>query len=337
MKNTITFKKVLQQLKADLIGKDSHRGITLTYAWMANQFGHISLGFIPSFLVCYLSKNNALASAVMVSLFWLGFEILNFLVPLIYKKPSYAFKPKWLNITFDTFTDVCFFALGAFLFSLIATKNNNETTVIVLSVLGVYLIFASRYWFLTKMYQSNAKYPFQFRLSQWNLKINQKHIDIVEKYKKSESTDGNHLLIYGDYGTGKTSLGVGILNELSIKNNSCLYKNGIKMFNSFFDEGKINDQEIWNWRTADYLLIDDINPSKPIEDELISPKKMLSFIDALQPKNQKNRETLSAKNVIWVLGSKPALVSNSQDYWKDLVMEIGVVESKIFTINLSDC
>jgi hypothetical protein len=40
----IQAKYILQQLNFDLIGKDSYRGITLTYAWMANQFGHIALG-----------------------------------------------------------------------------------------------------------------------------------------------------------------------------------------------------------------------------------------------------------------------------------------------------
>ena len=32
----IPFKRILQQLKADLIGQDSYRGVTLTYAWLAN-------------------------------------------------------------------------------------------------------------------------------------------------------------------------------------------------------------------------------------------------------------------------------------------------------------
>ncbi|WP_397445259.1 hypothetical protein [Polaribacter sp. R77954] len=335
MKNTITIKNIFIQLKADLIGKDSHRGITLTYAWMANQFGHISLGFIPSFLVCYLTKWNAVTSAIIVSFFWLGFEILNFLVPLMYKKSKYAFKPKWLNITFDTFTDICFFALGAFLFSLVFTKNVNKTVIIILSLLGFYLIFASRYWFLTKMYQLNAKYPFQFRLSQWNLKISPQNINIIKTYKKSQKKEGNHLLIYGDFGSGKTSLGVGILNELSIKNNSCLYKNGIKMFNAFFDEHQLGKDEIWNWRTADFLLIDDINPSKPIQEELITPKKMLSFIDMYQPIHKNNRNTIKEKNIIWILGSK-IKSSHSNDSWKDLLLEIGIAENKISTINLSD-
>ena len=122
MRKAISPKHILQQLKADLIGKDSHRGVTLTYAWLANQFGHIALGFIPtSILFIFLSKKNpaatAIWSAVGVSIFWLLFETYNFLGPLLFKRQSrskllfvpkeqYIFSPDWENIAFDTFTDL---------------------------------------------------------------------------------------------------------------------------------------------------------------------------------------------------------------------------------------
>jgi hypothetical protein len=348
MKNTITLKRVWQQLKADLIGKDSYRGITLTYAWLANQFGHISLGFIPAFMLCRFNAVDDFYAALYVSAAWLIFEIYNFLGPLLSKKESdsdvvfipkkslYKFKPKWSNVAFDTFTDVCFFALGAFLFSLLVNEGKNTIVMVVLIVLSVYLLFASRYWFITKMYQFYARFPFQFRLSQWDFDIHADNKKKVEKFLESTENSGNHLLIYGDFGTGKTSLGVGILNELSIKHNSCLYKNGIKMFNAFFDDEAVETYEIWNWRTSYFLMIDDINPSKPIEEELISPQKLLSFIDTLQTINETNRHTLIHKNVIWILGSKSILDSKNIDKWEQLLFEIGVSESKISKINLSE-
>jgi hypothetical protein len=347
MKNTITFKRIIEQLKADAIGKDSHRGITLTYAWLANQFGHIALGFIPAFLLFHLFKIDVIKAVIYVSLGWLLFEIYNFLGPLLKKKkpkpeeiskidkPVYKFNPKWSNLAFDTFTDVCFFAFGAFLFGLAITKGESNAVIITLIVLAVYLFFASRYWFITKMYQLNAKYPFQFRLSQWSFYIDDDNIEKVHKYAASKELDGNHLLIYGGFGAGKTSLGVAILNELSIKNNSCLYVNAIKMFNKFFNKSDdLKSHEIWNWKTADFLMIDDINPSEPIEDELISPEKLLSFIDTLKSENKKNREILKLKNVIWVLGSKQVLDKTNNDKWKQMLLEIGINENKISIINL---
>ncbi|WP_026776663.1 ATP-binding protein [Polaribacter sp. Hel_I_88] len=348
MKKTIPFKRILKQLKDDAIGKDSHRGITLTYAWLANQFGHISLGFIPSYLLFYFSNFDAVKSSIYVSGFWLLFELYNFLGPLlsksesksdmvfIPKKTTYKFKPKWNNLAFDTFTDVCFFAFGAFLFSLLITEGDNKTVLIVLSSLGIYLLFATRYWFVTKMYQFYARFPFQFRLSQWDFTIDAENKNKVEQFKKSTKKDGNHLLIYGALSTGKTSLGVGILNELSIKNNSCLYVNAFKMFNYFFNDENdvLEEHEIWNWKTTNFLMIDDINPSEPIQDELISPKILLSFIDTLQPINKANRDILKNKNIIWVLGNKQPLKINYEDSWKNMLLEIGIPEEKITTISL---
>ena len=52
----ISAKNILLQLKADLIGKDSYRGVTLTYSWLANQFGHFSLGFIPATILFFRLK-----------------------------------------------------------------------------------------------------------------------------------------------------------------------------------------------------------------------------------------------------------------------------------------
>lgn len=337
MKKTISFKRILQQLKADLIGKDSHRGITLTYAWLANQFGHISLGFIPSYLLFAFFNLSAVKSAIYVSLFWFLFELYNFLGPLLSKKEKYIFKPQWINLGFDTFTDVCFFILGSIFFVLTIVRFTNKVPLIILGILLVYLYFASRYWFVTKMYQFYAKFPFQFRLSQWDFKMNTNDKLKVDNFLESSINDGNQLLIYGDFGSGKTSLGVGILNELSIKNNSCLYKSGIKMFNSFFDdEDDIKSYELWNWKTTNFLMIDDINPSKPIERELISPQKLLSFIDTQKPENSKNRALLKSKNIIWVLGSKQNLDKGSKDEWKQMLSKIGITENRISIINLEN-
>jgi hypothetical protein len=93
MNKTITGRDIRNQLKADLIGKDSYRGVTLTYTWLANQFGHISLGFIPTFILyLILSKNYddeaaSLWAAVLISAAWFIFETFNFLGPLLLSRP----------------------------------------------------------------------------------------------------------------------------------------------------------------------------------------------------------------------------------------------------------
>ena len=185
------------------------------------------------------------------------------------------------------------------------------------------------------MHQFYARFPFQLRLSQWDFTINSSDKLKVDKFLSLKDT-GNHLLIFGSLSAGKTSLGVGMLNELSIKNNSCLYVNAIKMFNYFFkdEDDVLESHEIWDWKTADYLMIDDINPSEPLEDELISPTKLLSFIDTLKSENKRNREILKNKNVIWVLGNKQSLDITNKDKWNEMLLNIGINGRKISTISL---
>src|SRR5437868_1684421 len=94
MSKPITIANFLAQLKADLIGKDSYRGVTLTYSWLANQFGHFSLGFVPTlFLYLFLLKKHGFDSAakwapIIVAGAWIAFETYNFLGPLLSKKQS---------------------------------------------------------------------------------------------------------------------------------------------------------------------------------------------------------------------------------------------------------
>jgi hypothetical protein len=132
----ITVKDVFKQLKADLIGKDSYRGVTLTYSWLANQFGHIAFGFIGTTIAFFLYKKtngteqSGIKAASTIAIIWICFELYNFLGPLLLNKktnskllyvsgPKYQFQPAWANIAFDTFTDMCFFALGSFLCALV--------------------------------------------------------------------------------------------------------------------------------------------------------------------------------------------------------------------------
>ncbi|WP_088323931.1 ATP-binding protein [Polaribacter tangerinus] len=348
MKYNIPFSRVLKQLKDDLIGKDAHRGITLTYAWLANQFGHFSLGFIPAFLLHHFTNLNGFWAAFYVVVFWAVFEAYNFLGPLlskrnsrnntifIPKKNTYTFAPKWHNLAFDTFTDICFFALGAFVFGLLVDRVNSTTITYIIIILCAFLFFAIRYWYITKMYQFYARFPFQFRLSQWDFPIHKTHKDIVDDFLNLNVSSGKHLLISGNISTGKTSLGIGILNELSIKHNSCLYVNAIKMYNHFFNEEEelLESHEIWNWKTTNFLMIDDINPSEPIHDELISPEKLMSFIDTFTAINTKNRALLKGKNVIWVLGNSQENMLSDKNKWKNMLIAIGIDNQNISSVSL---
>ncbi len=335
MKN-ITVKNIFQQLKADLIGKDSYRGVTLTYSWLANQFGHFALGFIPTLLLYKqliehaTVKDASIKAALYIALAWLLFELYNFLGPLLLKKSGtakYQFQPAWTNVAFDTLTDICFFALGAFTASLCIIFITKILVVVI--VLIFLLAYPIKYWYTTKMYLQYANYPFQYRLSQFNGNISEVDKNAVQQFLTNQQ-NGHHLFIFGDKGTGKTSLAVAMGTELSIQQNACSYITGVKLYPMFYEDATlVQIHELWNWRKADFLIIDDINPGNPITNEIIVPETFLTFVDANQANNVTNRATLANKNIIWVLGN------NGFDNWKDMLIKMGVSPQKITSINLN--
>ena len=285
--NPISVADILRQLKADLIGKDSYRGVTLTYAWMANQFGHYSLGFIPTLILYFYLRDNssfahpAFAAAWIVSQAWLLFELYNFLMPLLSKKKSkskivfmpsirYNFEPAWGNVAFDTFTDLCFFWLGATSISLMLEFSLN-LLYIVIGILLV-LLYPTCYWYLTKIYVQSANYPFQFRLSQFDLTVSDHNKEKIRSFRENK-IGPKHLFIFGSKKSGKTSLSVGISTEKSIDHETCVYTTGMKLFSMFFEpEAKLAEkkEQLWTWRNSSLLIIDDINPGTPIDD-LVTP------------------------------------------------------------------
>lgn len=344
----ISTKEILRQLKADLIGKDSYRGVTLTYSWLANQFGHISLGFIPTILVhAIYIKYPSIArpefyAALTVSGIWLAFETYNFLGPLLKKEihksgnlftkgTRYTFKPAWGNIAFDTFTDVCFFSLGAFLAgSLLGSYYLIPWILIALLLILAYPVY---YWFTTKIYLQVAQYPFQFRLSQWDYTISDSDKKTVEEFLSNQKS-GKHLFVYGARNSGKTGICVGIATEKSIKRHTCTYTTAMKLYNMFDKEQKGTDTALWSWKDSDLLVIDDINPCYPagIEKELVTPEVFLQFLDTFSPQNDENRKIIKEKSTIWVLGNECNDIMHNK--WRDMLIAIGVQKDDIVSIDL---
>lgn len=348
MKTRITPKQVFKQVKADLIGKDSHRGVTLTYSWMANQFGHISLGFIPTLLACTLLKNILLIqniefwSATMVSVMWLLFEAYNFLGPLLlHREPvltntegtpsnrQYVFKPDWNNIAFDTITDLCFFWFGAFSAAVLLEPTMMNVSIVML--LAVVLVHPCRFWFLTKMYLQLARYPVQFRLSQWNAPISKNNEKKVFEFL-GNSSNGNHLLIFETNRNRVPSLGVAIATEKSIRHTACTYTTATKLYRMFYGDEAAPDNELaWTWRDSDLLIIDDITPGNPVPLELIQPEEFLAIMDIGCGRSNENRTALVEKNVIWIFGANERQVEKN---WHKMLLKMGVPNKKIATIRL---
>ena len=348
-------KKILRkerwkQFKQDLIGKDSHRGVTLTYAWLANQFGHFSLGFIPTFIVFLILQKFDLGNELVVgaisfaavALGWTFFEIYNVLKPLISaKKPirwkqRNVFDPHMRSICYDTFTDLCFFWIGGAASVFILLGREFIVNFLVFGaavVLLIILVFIfGRYWYTVKLFQQKSKFPFQFRLSQWTYPEPKKYTDQIKGFMESDLPQ--HMLIFGESGSGKTSLAVGLTTEKFFSHQRGLYTTAMKFFDILLEDqnrgGKTKDVgNPWSWKDTQWLIIDDINPSnlkiiepeqvlreiKPKEDHITISQRSTSSSRDNQPLID-NKKFLQDKKVIWVVGN-PKLRSE----WEKMIEE----------------
>ena len=350
----ITVKDVFKQVKADLIGKDSYRGVTLTYSWLANQFGHISLGFIPTTIAFFILKNRmdvthaGIQAASIVTIIWISFELYNFLGPLLLNKktnsklvyvsgPEYQFQPAWGNIAFDTFTDLSFFASGAFLSAFFLVHFQlGDTSLIIYILLALLLIlqYLIHYWFLTKMYQQSAQFPFQYRLSQFDLPISDSAKQSI-LYWLADNHKAKHLLIFGGVNCGKTSLSVGLANEKAINHQAVTYTTATKLISLFFTKPIPNQQNAypWTWQNCSYLVVDDINPGDPVKEDILPADYFLELMDNYTSENEANRESIRNCSVIWVLGNDDSK-SNRQDDWEKMLHGIGVSKDHICAVRL---
>lgn len=332
MKGKITFKDILSTLHSDLIGKDSHRGITLTYGWMANQVGHFALGFIPV-TILYSFDFGLREGFISVSLFWLAFEIYNALSPL-YKKEyrgNGKFKVQWKNLTSDTFTDLCFFWLGSSTMYFI--QGGDKSFLWAYFLLLLLLIVFTCFWFLTKFYQQNAYLPYPFRLSQWNNPISDESRDHIMSYWKQPDTV-RHFIVIGNKGSGKTRLMVGVANEMAIRHRLSTYTTFTKFISQLQEpneELNRNSYSKWNWTESDFIIVDDINPVEPISANLVKASDVINFID-LQL-SERNRKCLMNTSFAWVVGEYNQ--DDSSESWVKALKDLGISENCIHLVNLN--
>jgi hypothetical protein len=289
-----------------------------------------------------LAQSPAIMAAISVTSFWAGFELFNFLGPLLaagtrghglLDAPKYTFAPAWGNIAYDTVTDVMFFSLGAFV---AATFQDAESIALHASLfLGIALIPISYYWYVTKMYQQSAGYPSQIRLGQWDQKIDESDRETVQQFLDQQKT-GQHLLIFGTEASGKTALSIALATEKSIKHERCIYVSAMKLFSLFCQQESVStsgNEEQWSWRNVSTLVIDDINPGEPVHHEPIPAQTFLRLISD-NIFGAINRQALRQKNVIWVLGTD-TIDGSCRKQWGEMLESLGISRHNIQCINLS--
>ncbi|HAI82848.1 MAG TPA: ATP-binding protein [Chitinophagaceae bacterium] len=341
----ITAKYLLQQIKADLIGKDAHRGVTLTYAWLANQFGHFALGFIPTFILnrifiyCKV-QHPASWAATIIYAFWLLFEIYNLLAPILLKKSTgklklnrtgkYTFKPAWKHIFFDTSTDIVFFWIGTTACLALLNNYTNSFWILLLLVTLLLLVaYPSVYWYRNKLYLQVAQFPFQLRLSQWHFPIAPEHKHTVNQFLQ-RTTKGNVLLVFGHANSGRTSLAVAIATELAIQEQLAHYTTYIKWQERINQAENVATSTLQQWRNANVLVVDDINADTTYQPTLHTAQ---SFYEILQRSMyaEQNKLALQQCNSIWVIGT----TNGSSEEWQQMFNKLLGTQITIEIITLN--
>lgn len=325
-------KQIFQQIKEDLIGKDSFRGFSLSYSWIANQFGHFSLGFILTLftyaIITFFNIKIELNRAINIATLTIGiastlFEFFNLIIPIFSNKtyktilPIFEkgkpriFKPDWKNLSSDTFTDVCYFWLGALIcnFFIKLTKLDRPNfidgsnlfhfiiLIIIIILLKIILFFLSYFWYTLRMNLQSASLPKQFRLAQWSEIINPEDIKTIATYVK-QYKDNDHLILAGYDKSGKTNLAIALGNEMAFKFKKVYYANFMQFLSKLHScDRSIN--KYWSMENTDLIIIDDINIGRPYFKDFIDPLRFFYIINAA-----KHHDFLKTKKIIWVLGVK---------------------------------
>lgn len=329
------------QIRYDLIGKDSQRGITLSYGWLANQCGHCMLGYVPTHLFYLLFHygfkwpSAELIATAFICFVWLAFEIYNVWKSIhTEKKTGSTFRPDWPNIIHDTLTDLAFFATGALLAGIVL--GGGWILLMALGMVFLFQLVACRKWYHTKIFQQAAEFPIQFRLSQFNRPLHASNVDTIIRFNQLR-TGGHHLLITGTYKSGKTSLAVALGNELAIREGRAKYTTAMKLFGLSTErtpEEHSVPTQLWHWREADLLIIDDINCGTNNATEIISPQLFDQYIQQ-GSFSEENLKSLRNNNVIWVIGVPQHInIEHLITRWQYMLTNLGIEPQNILHVNL---
>jgi hypothetical protein len=103
----------------------------------------------------------------------------------------------------------------------------------------------------------------------------------------------------------------------------------------FYDPLDLQDERyLWDWRKCDLLVIDDINPGRPVKSDIISTDLFYELLNNLD-NGPNNIEHIRDKNIIWVMGSDDP-TNKLEEKWKLLLNQIGVDNSNMKVIDLEE-
>ena len=327
---------VFQQMISDLTTKDSHRAATLSYAFLANQLGHLALGYIAAaffnFILAFLEDADIIFDAQKDSI-WINIIAASlsaftwFCVEFVYVVKAKAgngsttFPPEMSQIYEDVTVDLLFFWLGAFLVLFFRLDDYHNQLFIVSLIWAVILFLWAMKFFRIRMLQQYIGLPFHKRLMDCEISYDSNHTSVHTMVNTIlRSGEKGHWIVTGRSNTKKTSLAVGVATDGAFKAKKSSYLTA----NSLVEECLRSDSDFenerhhhWSWRYADIVIIDNLVVDRIIQNDsvVISPDQLaVEFWDGYtQNGNCNNFHPFRSANVIWILGTEDNGIISS---WK---------------------
>ena len=328
-KPVISGSMIFRQVYHDLFGsKDAQDASTLTYTWVADQFGHVTLGFIVTLLVSAVLSVEWSATLVVV---WAAI----FVAALITVKEAYdyfceldrrqgAFPFDRADVLLNCATSCIYTWIGAVL-AVVAVRFP-LWSLLAAPALVVGSLPIAAYWLRRKVALQQSDVPFLYRLANFPENFESGPTgaagpDIITNlYTRTEP---QHVVLTGPLNSGKTSLAVGAATEFGYRAGLCRYISLVKLAQTgqgaaerpgLHPETAFQDgRTIWPLDAVELLVVDDVDggiPALEIDPDQLK-KALVKHLGAEFLSRMKGRRTL------WVAGT-----NDRAEMWQQLVAKL---------------
>jgi hypothetical protein len=272
-----TLHDIRSQLVRDLFGKDVQDTPTVSYAWTADQFGHLALGFEITILL------SGLLTLLPFKLWPIVAPAATFTVFVLKEASDYVsargkardshsdFPFDNAEILWNIVTALFYIALGIAVAGTLIVLGPWQPAVAVL-ILSVPALAVGVWWLKRKITFQQAGLPLMYRLAIFPNFLGtgdeeKANIAFIDALIDPRQPAGRHVVIAGPTLAGKSSLATGIGTEFAFKKGIGRYTTLIKLLQaepvanpesdspSEFQDGRI----LWPLWSADLLIVDDVD------------------------------------------------------------------------------
>jgi hypothetical protein len=320
---------IFQQVKHDLFGsKDAQDASTLTYTWTADQFGHITLGFIVTLLlsvtvlmpVVHSVEWSAIIAAVLITVK----EAYDYFSELDRRQGAFPFDRN--DVLLNCATSCIYTWIGAVL-AVVAVRFPLWSLLAAPLLLVVSLPIAA-YWLRRKVALQQSDAPFLYRLANFPENfVDNAGPGIITNLVAQADPQFRHVVMTGPLNSGKTSLAVGAATEFGYRVGLCRFISLVKLAQTGFSPGHGTTERrglhegtafqdgrtIWPLGNVDLLVVDDADGGIP-QLEIAEPDIKAALLARLGSEfftRMKERRTL------WVAGT-----NDRAEVWQQLVAEL---------------